>query len=84
MYKRIGKLLYLFLKPLDVVLAQMLLLFGLLEIFDDVAPDVSDRNPCFFRPLFYYLDELLPSLFGKLRDIDPDGLPVIAGSEAQI
>src|SRR5919108_4308128 len=82
--------------PADVVVGQLLdavfravLLVGpdallLLEVVDDVAADIPNRDATLLRDLPRDLHELLPPLLGELRDRQPDDLPVVGRVEAEV
>ena len=69
---------------LVVVLADLVILFQLLEHIKPVAPDVAHRDPGGLGIFVRHLDQVLAPLFVELRDAQPQHLPLGRGREAEM
>src|SRR5262245_31157177 len=56
----------------------------LLELVGGVAADVPDLDPGLLHPLVDDLDEVLATIFGERRDVQPDDGPVDVGNEPDV
>src|SRR5262249_11084806 len=79
----VSELLDALLGPVLLVLADLALVDELLEVVDDVAPDVAHRDAPVLRHPADDLDELLAPLLGELRDRQAGHLAVLRGRQAQ-
>src|SRR5712691_7830310 len=81
---QVGRLLDVAVMALVIVLADLVILFQLLENVHAVAPHVAHGDARGFRIFVRDLDELLAPLLVELGDAQADCLPVGRGSEPEI
>src|SRR5881275_12100 len=80
----VGQLLDAALGPVLVVGSDLALVDELLQVPHRIAPDLAHGDPVVFRHIADDLDELLPPLFGELRDRQPDHLAVVRRGQAEV
>ncbi len=80
----VGELLHLSLPAPLLVVPDLPVLDQVLEVLQDVAADISDRDLPVLAVAPDELDELLAALLGELGDRESDDLAVVRGREAEV